>query len=1342
MLLLASMSSDWSNELVLVEAMGKCNSINDMAVINGRQLSQLMAACYHGNPEYVQELLAVPGVKVDLQSEEGRHALTCACGNGHTDVACLLLKACPNPQEVVSLPMANGWTSLMLASQHPYTETVLLLLQNGAHVNLQENGGQSSLMIASQHGRTEIVSLLLQYGADISIRNNNGMSPLMLASGYGHTETASVLLQNGAHIDSRGINGWSSLVLASGKGHTETVLLLLQNGANVNMQGDDEFSSLTLASSLGRTETVSLLLENGANVNIQMKDGSFSLMMASTVGHTETVSALLRGGADVNMQRNDGWSSLMIACFKGHTGTVKLLLHNGAEANMKDNDGVSSLMLASQNSHTEAISVLLENGALVNLREKGGGSSLMFASQDGHSKAVSLLIRNGADVNMHDIDGWSSLILASRNGYTDTVSLLLLNGAEVNMQEYMHGRSSLMIASVEGHTETVSVLLQNGANANVHLHNGSSPLMLASTLGNTETVLQLLQNGADANAQDSDGGVSSLMLASHSGHTEMVSLLLQNGANANLQANNGLSALMTASLNGRTETASVLLQNGAHVNMCDSKGHSSLMLASVGHAATVSLLLQGGADANVLSNKGWSSLMTAIQVRHVKIAFDLIESDADVSTVSAEGNSALTLAAGQDLPSVVQKIIGRTTSASVDILDHRNASGSSSLLIASSHGHVEMVDMLLRAGASVNLSNFSDYSSLHLPPQEIELSTYDGKADIADILGNNADVISLLSQYAALSSTKLGGVDSDRSRGTEALKKIAGIQVNADILSKLSKYETALRTGEEKLPDSIKGTALDIAVIQGNTEMVSLLLQYGNTIHNIYYLFRSVILKQVRESRTSASSDFFRISLNQGVSTSLQNVTGTSSWEKYYIIFQLLFSHDNDLINRVQSTKPSILYIACAFAVLEMIKLLFELGTDISDLYRTDDIGLSYFSSLITIISSGSLLSATSSKQISKDVVDLLSQVNWLEYKNILSTLLQNGLDINHKDSSGSFALGIASKEGHTKLVEFLLKSRRANINQQDKDGVSSLMEACAGGYVAITHLLLQYRAKVDLQDRKGWSALMFAVAGGYIDLVVHLLGKGAQPNLRDSLGTSPLMLSCFTGHAGITRVLLAHGADTDLQNNEGITALMMSSYNGHAEIAELLVLKYRVATTVTTNIGLTALDFSKTEAISALLKDFGGKPTILGKRTASMRDPTSLSTRVIVLHGVRELQEEIEDRLQHILRAFSPRPIDLDTSNLMYFEPQDTPKLRDANKLFCDFAYNWEAIAALLKIDGFLINEIRYDCDGEAKICFREMLSKWLKRAIPSPTWGELREAVETATHGIVHITHKIKKN
>ena len=236
-----------------------------------------------------------------------------------------------------------------------------------------------------------------------------------------------------------------------------------------------------------------------------------------------------------------------------------------------------------------------------------------------------------------------------------------------------------------------------------------------------------------------------------------------------------------------------------------------------------------------------------------------IDSGADLSIYNVLGKSALTLATERNQMPVVQGIISsrKFRSEVTELLDHQDYSGKSSLMIASSEGHIEIMELLLKAGASVNISNFSDYSSLHLLPEKIKLP-----------------------------------VDASHI-------------------------------------NSMKGSALDIAVLQGTTEIVTLLLQYDAKVHNIFYLFRGIILKQAQENNRNPTDNL------------MQMIKSTRNfdpyWEKYYIIFQLLFSHDRDLINRLQCTKPSTLYMACAFGVVEMVSLLLELEIDVSDLYRIDD---------------------------------------------------------------------------------------------------------------------------------------------------------------------------------------------------------------------------------------------------------------------------------------------------------------------------------------------------------------------------------------------------------------------
>ena len=221
-------SGIWSDELLLAEAEEKCADINSLVMIKGRQLSQLMVACYHGNIDYVEDQLKAPGVTVDLQNNEGQHALLCACEQGHTEIAQLILNTCQHPKDVVNLPGRMERTPLMAASSIGHRDTVSVLLECAAQVNVQNSEGWSSLMLSCLHRHTQTVALLLQYGAHVNVQNNDGWPPLMIASQNGHTETVSILLQNGAHVNMQNSKGNPPLMIASQDGHTETVLILLQ----------------------------------------------------------------------------------------------------------------------------------------------------------------------------------------------------------------------------------------------------------------------------------------------------------------------------------------------------------------------------------------------------------------------------------------------------------------------------------------------------------------------------------------------------------------------------------------------------------------------------------------------------------------------------------------------------------------------------------------------------------------------------------------------------------------------------------------------------------------------------------------------------------------------------------------------------------------------------------------------------------------------------------------------------------------------------------------------------------------------------------------------------------
>ena len=130
--------------------MANSSHINSLVPVQLRmQLSQLMVACYLGDVNYVEALLKIPGTCKMMMASMHALMCTCACEKGHTEIAQLLLNTDKCRNKLVNLPNKDEITSLMLAGQNGYTGTVLLLLQNGAHVNMTNNNRSSSLIMAS-----------------------------------------------------------------------------------------------------------------------------------------------------------------------------------------------------------------------------------------------------------------------------------------------------------------------------------------------------------------------------------------------------------------------------------------------------------------------------------------------------------------------------------------------------------------------------------------------------------------------------------------------------------------------------------------------------------------------------------------------------------------------------------------------------------------------------------------------------------------------------------------------------------------------------------------------------------------------------------------------------------------------------------------------------------------------------------------------------------------------------------------------------------------------------------------------------------------------------------------
>ena len=710
------------------------------------EMTAIMCASSNGHPQVVELLLKDNG-DVNAQNENGWTALMKASQNGHTQVVELLLKEHAD----INFQTNDGATAFMLASESGHTQVVELLLKDHAEINLQTNDGVTALLVACQNGHTQVVELLLKEHANINLQTNDGTTALMLVSKNGHFQIVELLLKEHADINLQRNDGATALMLASENGHTQVVELLLKEHADINLQRNDGATALMLASQNGHHKVIELLLKEHVDINHQGKDGVTAQLLVSQDGHHQ-VTQLLH--ANINIKEKNGWTALMLASENGHFHVVELLLKQHAYINAQNKDGWTSLMLASKNGHFQVVELLLKEHADINTQKKDGWTALMLASLNGHFQIVELLLKEHADINTHNKDGWTPLMLASLKGHFQIVELLLKEHADINTQK-KDGWTALMLASLNDHIQIIELLLKEHANINTQDKDGWTPLMVASLNGHFQVVELLLKEHAGNNTQNKDGWTA-LMLASQNGHFQVVELLLKEHAGNNIQNKDGWTALMLASQNGHFQVVELLLKEHADINTQKEDGCTALMIASSnGHTQVVELLLQWNADINIQTKDfGYNALMYASGLGHLEVAKYLLQSQADPHILAYNRATAFSLAAfggnkdlinmlldkvqptfdeiekavvesclgghpslitffSNKLPyltndqrelldSCVKGDLGAVIMKTLDSPDTPLVLGLTPLMVASSCGHVDIVDALIQAGADVN----------------------------------------------------------------------------------------------------------------------------------------------------------------------------------------------------------------------------------------------------------------------------------------------------------------------------------------------------------------------------------------------------------------------------------------------------------------------------------------------------------------------------------------------------------------------------------------------------------------------------------------------------------------
>ncbi len=154
----------------------------------------------------------------------------------------------------------------------------------------------------------------------------------------------------------------------------------------------------------------------------------------------------------------------------------------------------------------------------------------------------------------------------------------------------------------------------------------------------------------------------------------------------------------------------------------------------------------------------------------------------------------------------------------------------------------------------------------------------------------------------------------------------------------------------------------------------------------------------------------------------------------------------------------------------------------------------------------------------------------------------------NHKNSS---LLIKAAQKGRLKIVTFLVQ-QGIDIESRDSAGDTPLIEAAYYGQLAVVKYLIKQGANINATDIKGSTALSEATSKWHKEVVKYLLEKGADINLANQWGSTPLHRATSVGtlkkpedrfDIDLINLLLKYNPDLNRLSSNGQTPLTNVSH-------------------------------------------------------------------------------------------------------------------------------------------------------------------------------------------------------
>ena len=519
------------------------------------------------------------------------------------------------------------------------------------------------------------------------------------------------------------------------------------------------------------------------------KQDAEALHLTAWFGLHLQAAKLLSRGADINAKDSLGTTPLMYASARGNAEVTEVLLHSNADTSALCHRGSTALHRAAFIGRPKIVRQILKYSEIsVNTlsKQRLNRSALMLAIVKGHPMVVkALLTCRSIDVNLQSRGGQTALSLAAAAGQLDTANLLLEHKAQIDHQD-SYGYTALSQAGEYGHVAVVKYLMDCSANPNLRDIYGGTALLRAIDKGKPLVVRTLIGRGAEYTFRDFRGRTVLHGAAINNRHQILQTLLEKKNhiLEVDVQGNAGETPLHDAARCGRVQCVEVLMAFGARTDITDNEKRTPVSLAMMENHLEVLEFMKRAQEGSVPEMEDQKTTGKCTSNRE-----EALDAEAGPHGIHDKPSTTYTRpfykAVQHDDVATLEAMLPSSPEERERFLDIRDSNtGASALHEAVRRGNLDVVEMLLKAGAKPNSTDHYGYAPLHSAARHNQL------AIVQSLVNHGADVD--ISNSIERTPLKAAGMHTSREAALMLVERGATVRKDSPHVQMLLKWAAEL----------------------------------------------------------------------------------------------------------------------------------------------------------------------------------------------------------------------------------------------------------------------------------------------------------------------------------------------------------------------------------------------------------------------------------------------------------------------------------------------------------------------------------------------------------------------